>query len=270
MRAPIRLWGSKEWLAPRVIELLPPHRVYVEVFGGTGAVLLAKEPSPVEVFNDINQGCTNFYRVLRDQSDELVRRLALTPFSRQEYEDAKVGWRNTDDPIEKARQWFLVAGTSFSGKWGQGFSISTRERRGMAEPVSAWLSRIDRLPAVHERLKKVIIECANFSVIITRFDHEEACFYIDPPYVRDTRVAPQAYQHEFSNDDHEELVRRLLAIQGSAVVSGYDHPIYTPLEDAGWARYEVPHRLTSGPVRGERKQRIEILWVKESSYGQVD
>lgn len=262
LRSPIRLWGSKEWLAPTVIELLPPHRIYVEVFGGTGAVLLAKEPSPVEVFNDINQGCTNFYRVLRDDAKELKRRLGLTPLSRQEYEDAKTGWLETDDPIEKARQWFLVANASFGGKWGRGFQTSTRTRRGMAEQVSSWLTKIDGLPDIHKRLRLVHIECSDFATLIPRFDRKETCFYVDPPYV-DSERETNVYQHEFSNEDHEELIRLLLIIKGNAVVSGYDHPIYAPLVHAGWVRHEISHYLASGPVRGKRTQRMEILWVKK-------
>ncbi len=262
IRPPIRLWGSKEWMAPRIIDLLPPHQTYVEVFGGTGAVLLAKEPSPVEVFNDINSGCTTFYRVLRNHPEELQRCLVLTPYSREEYEQAKVGWRTEHNEIERARQWFVVANTSFGGKWGRGFSTAvTRSRRGMAGTVSAWLSKIEGLSIVHERLRCVQIECLDFGDLIPRYDSPATCFYCDPPYVTSERE-PNVYQHEFSNADHEDLVARLLAIKGTAIVSGYDHPIYHPLDRAGWQRHEVFHTLASGPVRGKRRTITEILWVK--------
>jgi hypothetical protein len=69
------------WLLP----LLPYTHHYCEPFGGSAAVLLNRQPSPVETYNDIDGEVVNFFRVLRDQTDELMKTIALTPFSRKEF-----------------------------------------------------------------------------------------------------------------------------------------------------------------------------------------
>lgn len=84
---PFAWYGGKEALAPRLVSLLPKHDVYCEVFGGSGALLFAKAPSRLEIFNDLDSGVVNFFRVLRnaEQFQELVRALKLTPYAREEY-----------------------------------------------------------------------------------------------------------------------------------------------------------------------------------------
>lgn len=87
MKSPISWFGGKYYLAHKIIKLFPPHSIYVEPFGGAAHVLFAKEPSPVEVYNDIDSGLVNFFRVLRDPKSfgELALLCSLTPYSREEY-----------------------------------------------------------------------------------------------------------------------------------------------------------------------------------------
>src|SRR5579875_3116032 len=107
-RKPFAWYGGKEALASTLLALLPTHKVYCEVFGGSGALLFRKEPSRLEIFNDLDSGVVNFFRVLRSpqQAVALQQMLILTPYAREEYYDCLEQWETADDPVEKARQWY--------------------------------------------------------------------------------------------------------------------------------------------------------------------
>jgi DNA adenine methylase len=259
-------YGGKSVLAPVIVRLIPKHQTYVEVFGGSGAVLLAKSPSPVEIFNDIDQGLINFFRVLRDPTkwDRFYRMVGLTPYSRREYLDAQATWTNEPDDIKRAASWFLIARGCFSGKFSNQFSYSiTTTNQGRADRVEKWLAAVDRLPSIASRLLDVLMECLDFRDLIPRYDTPNTIFYLDPPYMHGTRIEPSAYDYEMSDEDHVQLVQLLLKIQGMGILSGYQHETYTPLETAGWTRQDIKvlcyANLASGA--GTRKERIESLWL---------
>jgi DNA adenine methylase len=259
-------YGGKSVLAPVIIRLLPIHQTYVEVFGGSAAVLLAKPPSPVEIYNDINAGVVNFFRVLRDPDkyDRFYRMVGLTPYSRKEFLDAQASWASDPEDIRRAASWFLIARGCFSGKFSNQFSYSiATTNQGRADRVEKWLGAIDRLPTIACRLLDVLFECLDFRDLIPRYDTPATLFYLDPPYVHGTRVEPSAYDYEMKDEDHVQLVDLLLKLKGIGILSGYKHDIYLPLEKAGWTRQDIKvncyANLASGV--GTRKERIESLWL---------
>lgn len=224
----------------KLLPLLPPHKTYVEPFGGGASLLFAKEPSPVEVYNDIDSGLVGFFRVLRDP-DKFVRfyhLVSFTPYSREEYEFCRETWESCSDDVEKAYRWYVVARQSFSGIFSKSWSFArSASTRGMALTCSSWLSILQRLPEIHERMMRVQIEHDDFRKIFVNYDSVETLFYVDPPYVRET--CPEAkYDYEMSDGDHQDLIKILLGIRGMAIVSGYNHEIYAPLEAAGWERMD--------------------------------
>ncbi len=199
-----------------LLKFVPSHKIYVEPFGGGGSLLLAKAPSLIEVYNDIDSGLVNFFRVLRDPEkfERFYRLAALTPYSREEYYFCVKTWQDVEDDVERAYRWFVVARMSFSGRSGKsGWSFSvTTSHRGMASAVSKWLSCLEHLPKVHERLMRVQIEHDDFRKIFPRYDTDETFFYVDPPYVSETRRSGK-YTHEMSLEDHKELVEILLRLR---------------------------------------------------------
>ena len=295
LRSPIAWFGGKGILAPKIVPLFPPHHCYVEPFCGGASCLFAKSPSPVEVINDLDSDIVNFFRVLRDpQTFEQFHRLAvLTPYSREEYSRYRAEWRarwrgsqvgqvapvdrgdmGLDD-VERAYRWYVIARMSFAGEFGRswGRSIST-SRLGMANAVAQWLSIVEMLPALAERVRTVQIEHGDWLEVMESYDTPNTLFYVDPPFVRSTRCGGK-YQHEMDNHKHRELVEVLLSIQGRAVLSGYRNAIYLPLEEAGWKCVDVPTvcyavgrtRATglqgAGSLTkpGTRHQRTETLWI---------
>lgn len=258
--SPLNWFGGKSRLAPQILKHFPPHRTYVEPFGGSAAVLLAKEPAPVEVPNDLDGALVSFFRVLRDP--ELCAKLRLaaeqTLYARAEFELAK---QPSDDPVEAARRFLVRQRMSFGGK-GEDWAYSIRtSRRGTAAAIRRWRWGVESLPVINHRLRSVQIECADWRDVVARFDGSDTLFFLDPPYHPETRVAG-TYRCELSEKDHQELVGYLLMARGMVVLSGYAHETYSALEKAGWMRIECPtctHNSGSSLTR-----RVECLWLSPS------
>jgi len=274
LRSPIIWFGGKGNMVAKLLKFVPSHRIYVEVFGGGASLLFAKKPSPVEVYNDIDSGLVNFFRVLRDKEkfQKFYEKVYLTPYSREEYNYCNHTWEDCEDDVERAHRWFVVARQSFAGRFGNGWGFDvTTSTRGMAKECSAWLNTIEGLPLIHQRLRTVQIEHKDFRDLIRTYDTKDTFFYLDPPYVPETRRDGK-YKHEMTNEDHEDLVEMLLNIKGKAMLSGYVNRIYKKLEDEGWIRHDFETachavgRTRQIRVLGEgsaleKHKRVESIWL---------
>jgi DNA adenine methylase len=238
-----------------------PHRCFVDVFGGAATVTLNKKPSPVEVLNDINGNLHTLYRVLRDpiQSEKLYEYLNCTLYSRDEWKYARDILRGSlqVDDVERARCTFMFYTASFAGD-GTSYGYS----KSAAGPLNAMQSKVQKLPAFHERLKKVQIEHSDFSELFRRYDSPTTLFYLDPPYHSSTRVN-NIYSNEMSDDDHERLLRCILDCEGSCVLSGYDNAMYNDvlngLEKKIFASQTIVRQKDYG-----RQNRTECVWIKRA------
>jgi DNA adenine methylase len=264
-------------MVKKLLPLVPKHRIYVEVFGGGASLLLSKEPSLVEVYNDLDAGLVNLFRVIRDPDlfAEFHRRVQLIPYSRGEFNRYRELWSGGQapaDPVENAVAFFVIARQSFGGCFGISWSMAvSASSRGMASTVSSWLSAIDLLPEVAERFLRVQIECLDWRRLLPIYDTAETFFYLDPPYLPYTRKDGQ-YTHEMSESDHEDLVDALLDLKGKALLSGYANPLYTKLEAAGWRRRDfatvcfAAGRTRAIGIRGPgsataKAPRTETVWA---------
>jgi len=263
----------------KMLPYIPEHIVYVEGFGGSGALLFGKPPAKVEVYNDLNSGLVHFYRTLRDPelAPRLQEQLFLTPYSREEFFHSREAWKDQQDPVEKARMWFVVARNCFASSFETGgWRRSTgANSRGMAHVVSAYWSSIEAFPELHNRLLGVQIENLSYEKLIPNYDSKDTFFYFDPPYVLETRTGGKQYEKEMTSDDHFAFISNMLTIRGKVMISGYEHPIYTQLVDNGWTRVDIDvattaglskkraleQRLTGESVYGARERRTECLWM---------
>lgn len=270
MQSPVKWFGGKSDMASMIAGMLPDHRIYVEVFGGGASLLFNKPPTAVEVYNDLDSGLVNFFRVLRDT--ELAPKLyflaSRTPYSREEYLHARDTWRTEHDPVRKAFNWYVTMRMGYGStmKPGNGWSRSRQTGRTMAQSNQSWISSNGRLAEAQDRLMQVQIEQQDFRKLITDFDTAETVFYIDPPYVHDTRRGG-TYDHELRDEDHRDLVELLLALRGSAVLSGYATPLYDPLIKAGWKLQQhdrvckIGFNTKRGKLDRAKAARVECLWV---------
>ncbi|MCY4213984.1 MAG: DNA adenine methylase [Gammaproteobacteria bacterium] len=254
-------YGGKFSHLPFILPQIPEDAThFCDVFGGSAAVILNRQPAPVETYNDIDGELVNFFTVLRDQSDDLIRAIGLTPFSREEL--AKACEHEPNLPaIERARRFFVrarqtrtgLAQTSSEGRWAHCVLTS---RAGMAGAVSRWLGSVEALPEIVQRLARVQIENAPAVEVIQRYDTPETVFYLDPPYVHAARGDKAAYGHEMIDAEHAELAAVLHTIRGRAVLSGYRTPLYDHLY-ASWRRVDAPPRN----CHSVRQTRQESLWM---------
>ncbi len=264
LRSPVRWFGAKTRLVDRLLPLIPQHHTYVEPFGGGASLLFAKEPSPVEVYNDLDSGLVNFFRVLRDPAkfERFYRMVCMTPYAREEFDFCRRSWQECEDDVERAYRWFVVARMSFSGHFGHSWSSVVRESRcNISASVNVWLQGVEMLPEAHARLMMVQVEHLDFRHILKRYDDKDTFFYLDPPYVRFTRKTGR-YSVEMSDEDHRDMVSLLLGLKGKALLSGYSNPLYLPLEEAGWRRLDFPAVCyAAGKTDEPARARVESVWM---------
>ncbi len=263
--APIKWHGGKTYLASKIVEMMPRHTHYVEPFFGGGAVLFNKPADFVdghsEVINDVYGELVNFWKVLQSKElfPEFQLRLSLTPFSKPEFESAKIS--TAAEPLERAVNFFVRFRQSRQGL-GRDFATMsrTRTRRGMNEQVSSWLSAIDGLSEAHARLQRVVIFCDDAVQLIKREDDSHSFFYCDPPYLPETRVVKNAYSCEMSDEQHEELLKTLGELTGKFVLSGYPHRIYTSAAKRyGWRCKEIKIDNKASSQK-TKPTKTECLW----------
>ncbi len=240
---------------------------FCDVFGGSAAVLINRPPAPVETYNDLDSELVNFFEVLRNQGHKLIKAISLTPFSREELLRAcRPEPRLTK--IERARRFYVrarqtrtgLAQTSSEGRWAHCVLTS---RAGMAGAVSRWLGAIDGLPEIVQRLQRVQIENVPALELIERYDTKDTLFYLDPPYVHESRGDSKAYGHEMTDAEHIELAKLLMSIKGRAALSGYRTTMYDKLY-SDWNRVDDPVK-TCNSSKGQRQ---ECLWLNFEPKGQ--
>ncbi len=262
---PIKWHGGKHYLADWIISHMPPHTHYVEPYFGGGSVLLRKDPMGIsEVANDINNELMTFWAVLRSPEwfEELRRLVEATPF-------AEPCWKGTTETateignewIRVAWRFFIRARQSRQGLMRDFATLSrNRTRRGMNEQVSSWLTAIEGLPEVHARLKRVVILNRDALDVIRQQDGPSTLFYLDPPYLHDTRVTTHDYTHEMSLTEHVALLATLARIDGKFLLSGYPSDVYTEWSEGRFrcATREIDNKASS---KKTKEVKTECLWM---------
>jgi DNA adenine methylase len=252
----VRYHGGKWKLAPWILEHLPPHRVYVEPFGGGASVLLRKARSYAEVYNDLDGEIVNLFRVAREHGSRLVELLRLTPFARDEFLQA---YEASDDPIEQARRTVIRAFMGFgSNAHNRMTGFRCNSNRSGTTPARDWMNYPDALAGIVERLQGVVIENRNALDVMPQHDSEQTVFYVDPPYVAETRDKGGDYRHEMTDADHRALADALHGLTGMVVLSGYPSDLYDELYGR-WVRIDRQAHADGA------RDRIECLWLNDAA-----
>ncbi|WP_353477884.1 DNA adenine methylase [Parasutterella secunda] len=250
------------WLLP----LLPYTHQYCEPFAGSAAILLNRHPSPVETYNDLDGEVVNFFRTLRDHKDELIEKIALTPFSREEFLTA-CQLDPEQSTIERARRFYVrarqvrtgLAQTASVGRWA---NCKNTSRAGMSGVISRYLGGVEQLAAIAERLLRVQIENRPAIDVIRLYDDENTLFYCDPPYIHSTRGDSNAYGFEMSDDDHAELAKVLNSVKGKVAFSNYDCELLDDLyPSTKWQKILGPVKT----IHSTKGTRQECLWINYES-----
>lgn len=258
----LRYHGAKFRLAPWIMSFFPPHRCYVEPFGGAAGVLLQKPRAYAEVYNDMDGDVVNFFTVLRDpvQHKQLIEACRLTPYARDEFDQA---WEDTTDPVERARRIAVRAqmgfGSAGASKGTTGFRVDTKRAYGTAQ--HHWAEFPASLAAVAKRFTGVLIENRPAVDVMRQHDAADTLHFVDPPYMHETRVRgagkARYYRHEMTDEQHAELLGVVRELQGMVILSGYRTSLYDEALH-GWARHQTTSRISAG--RGTAT-RTECVWI---------
>jgi DNA adenine methylase len=255
-----------------ILKIMPPHRIYVEVFGGSGKVLLNKKPSEIEVWNDFDRKIANLFHVVAFKFEEFYEKTRFLVYSRELYktylkELKGTGMIELGDVDMAVKMYYVLSGTFGGGGSGfkySGFAFSRREN----EARRYW-NRLEKLEQIRERLAGVLIECDDFEKVIRRWDSEETLFYLDPPY-----FGVETYYEGFSVEDHKRLLSLLKEIKGKWLLSGYANELYDR-ELASFNRFEfvsIKHSYYK-PGCKERVTRPrvkEVLWCNYEITDTID
>lgn len=216
MAYPIIPWiGGKRRLANVILSKFGEHSCYVEPFAGAGAIFFAKEPSEVEVINDVNGELVNLYRVVQHHLEEFVRQFKWSLSSRQVYEWQQASAPESLTDIQRAARFFYLQKLAFGGKVdGQVFGSATTSRPRLN------LLRIEEdLSQAHLRLQGTYVEHLSWERVVEKYDRPHSLFYLDPPYWE-----TEGYGVEFPFEHYERMAELAKASKGAMLISINDHP----------------------------------------------
>jgi len=251
--------GGKFYMLKYILQLIPPHKIYVEVFGGSGKVLLNKPRSFLEVWNDYDRRIANLFHVVVFQFDEFYEKVRGLVYSRELYKKYKQELSELKQieigDIDLAVKTYYVMNCMFNGGSNLGGSFAFSKVKNIA--LKYW-KLLNNLVKIRERFSNVIFECDDFEKVIKRWDSEDTFFYLDPPYYN-----VENYYNGFSREDHKRLLRLIKEIKGKWLLSGYANELYdSELKKYNRFEFEIAQRsYYKKNISAVKKPRaIEVLW----------
>ena len=255
--------GSKWRIAPQFQRVYPPHRVFVDVFGGSGALIARQQPRATEIYNDLDGSVVNVFTVVKDAAacEQVLRLLKNTLTDRRQYNVCRKMLADANEASVRRAWAFLVCGTigfsahpAVANGWTQD-GKQRRDLRNLPTKLKWW----------HERLRQVQLQNRPWQEVVDLYDSPDTFFFCDPPYLSGVlrSSADQYYQHRMDADAHVALIERLRTIQGKALICGYNHPLYTRLL-FHWRKVTFFARETMGGRAGKRQEQV---WLNYESDG---
>lgn len=252
--------GSKWNISSDIINFIPKHHTYTEPYFGSGAIFFTKQPSDIEMINDMDNNVCNLFQCIKEDSERLARLVMATPFSRNEYD--LTFEREEIDPYNKSLR-FLIQCWQGHGFRTNGYKVGWKnDVQGREKMYALW--NWYRLPEwiidIAERLRCVQIENRPAIEVIERFNYPNVFMYLDPPYILGTRTGKQ-YKCEMTDNDHEELLKTILHSNAMIMISGYESEMYNDYLGK-WKKISFNANAEYG------LKRIETIWMNYD-IGQV-
>ncbi len=246
-KSPISWVGGKFYLANKIIKYFPEHERYIEPFGGACHILFRKEPSKMEVFNDLDARLVNFFDVVKRKPEELYKELDFSLYARDAFNYA-LSHMNEGTDVQRAARFYTVNRQCFGGKM-----------KTWAIMAGGFDNYEERIREAHERIKGVYIENRDFRQLIPQFDSKDALFLCDPPYMfNEARSNTRAYAHEMTTTDHAALVDILKNIKGKFILCGYENELYACFNKINIGISNMMVKKTIGEPRMKKQ---EYIWT---------
>lgn len=241
--------GGKRRLANSILPLFPQHTCYCEPFAGGAALFFLKDPSKVEVINDINLDLVTLYRVVQHHLEEFLRHFKWALTSRKIYE-----WMQDTPPdsltdIQRAARFYYLQKLSFGGKvQGQSFGTAT------TSPARLNLFRIEEeLSQAHLRLSRAFIEHLSWQECMDKYDREHTFFYCDPPY-----WGTEGYGVGFGLEQYDLLADKAKRLKAKVLISVNNIPeMRTAFKGLKMTSLKIGYSL--GSKSGSAAKREELI-----------
>jgi DNA adenine methylase len=270
---PVKSYGGKHYLTKLLLQLIPPHEVYCEPFAGGAALFWAKDPSPLEILNDIDFRIVAFYRCLRDERlwQRLQELCELTPYSRAEFYSVREKLKrhlgnprsldefNDDELLELAWAFYVFNRQSFSAAIANPAWSFPKANKGVT--MRAFRNTIVEFERFHLRLRNVVIECDDAINVIKRYDASNAFFFVDPPYLPETLSTPKNYLFQMTEEQHRNLLETMRKVRGKVLLTHPKCPLYEEML-GDWQVIEVAYRNTSAIGKGSEGAKVkDAVWL---------
>lgn len=261
--SPIKYYGGKGNMIKKIIKYIPndPNlTTYIEPFGGSYSIGLSLNNFTNEIYNDLENNVYSLYYVLSNKElfDKFKFKCDLSIYSEKIRKEYKEKLKSSDlDIVDRAFYFFYVNRTSYNGVGS--FTYNDYVRRKMSKSASDFLSAIDRLPELHQRLSKVIVFNRDGISLIKQYDKNNVFFYLDPPYVQDTRSKAR-YAVDMDNNKQKDLINTLLNIKNAKfLLSGYNCNLYEKYFSSKFKRIDFNVKTVDG--NRNKKNKMESLWM---------
>jgi DNA adenine methylase len=248
MIGPLSYIGGKRAIANQIIATFPKHTIYVEVFAGGAQVLFHKEPSKVEVINDLDGEMVNFFRICQAHFEELVRYLQFMVVSRAWHVLLKATDPATLTDVQRAARHLYLLKNSYAS-----LVLRLNYKCHVVQPPGFNPERMPQLiEETHKRLARVQIECLPYEKLLEKFDRPQTLFYLDPPY-----YARKLYRFNLTHDDFVKMAGLLGDLRGRFVLSLNDTPeVREIFREFKVEEIELPY--TAQRVAGKRFREVLI------------
>ncbi len=264
LRPPVKTHGGKWFLKEFVISNFPENYkdlAYCETMCAGASVFLNKEKSSQEIINDIDSGIVHVYKALRDEPKEFIDRLKRIRYTERSFKMAQKRLEEGfADYIDHAVNEYMLRRMSRGGM-RKAFAWSDRERGGKPGDVNAWDTMLAELPRIAERVKDTIILNKNAFEIMKVWDDENTLFYLDPPYMPDTRSegSTSIYEYEMTVENHIEMLTLAKNSRAKIIISGYSCALYNRTLK-GWKTKKKVVANHSSQAK-TKETRTEMLWM---------
>jgi DNA adenine methylase len=253
LRPPVSYWGGRQLLLPKILPIIPQHEKYVEPFVGGGAVYWSKEPSKIEVINDLDGFVGNFYDVCKQRYNSLEKLIKSSKFSRLNHDQACIIRQHPElfGRVKRAWSFYFLANTSMFSILGNPMNMSNTS----SKPVTIFNNKVNRFTDDFEnRLKNTFIESRDALYVLTRHDSSDAFHFIDPPYYN----ADMGHYAGYSLDDFKALLDVCAKLEGKFLLTCYpSDTIDEYAQKYNWIVEQHDMQLSAG-AKGKRKTEVFV------------
>ena len=253
----IPYYGGKFTMSKRLIEMMPPHKRYIEVFAGGASMFFRKNKVEWNVLNDLDNDIVNLYICVLKEFKELKRHIYWYVKSRTLFEKFSENIKDSNISIpdpERAAQYFFIVNNSFNSMLGSAFSKDSNKNYNVNVEEELRISR--------NKLQNVTIENFDFKDLVDRYEpREEDFWYLDPPYV--VAENKRYYRNTFNDESHialKDCVDKIHKGGGNFMISYDDEvKIMKLYKDYNIKTIDTKYAGTSPEKRKETKKELVIV-----------